>query len=268
MRTRLTPFVGFVAAGLIASAAIVGAQQPTFRIQGRVVTTSGAAVVGARVQTDATAGVQGAGFVEAKDFTATSNSKGEWSVLGVTRGVWIFEFSAAGFVPNAVAIPIHVTQTQAGWQINWRLSLPLVALDELRASGGDGAALADLLAPHVADAKMLSRDDARKIASQAQAMRIDGAGLCAVGGLALLGRGVDAARTVYDRAEKMRPADACGPIGVASTSLMLSDIDAAVAGYSRARAATNDQWLKRVASAAIEDLQRVVVKPRHGVPRP
>jgi hypothetical protein len=88
----------------------------------------------------ATAGIQGAGFVEAKDFTATTNTKGEWSVLGVTRGVWIFEASAAAVVPTAVVIPIHVTQNQAGWQINWRLSVPLIGLDELRASEGDGAA--------------------------------------------------------------------------------------------------------------------------------
>jgi hypothetical protein len=268
MCIRLTLCFGFVAAFLIGTASIAAAQQPTFRIQGRIITTSGTPVVGARVQTDATAGVQGAGFVEAKDFTATTNNKGEWSVLGVTRGVWIFEFSAAGFVPNSVVVPIHVTQTQVGWQINWRLSVPLIGLDELRALEGDGAALADLLAPHVSDAKMLSRDDALKIASEAQTMRLDGAGLCAAGGIALLGRGVSAARTFYDRAEKMRPADTCGPLGVASTSLMLSDIDAAIGGYSRARAATNDQWLKRVASAAIEDLQRIVVKPRHGVPRP
>jgi hypothetical protein len=268
MRTQLPSCVGFVAVILIGSAPIAAAQQPTFRIQGRILTTTGAPVVGARVQTDATVGVQGAGFVEAKNFTATTNNKGEWSVLGVTRGVWVFEFSAADVVPNAVVVPIHVTQTQVGWQINWRLSLPVVALDELRASEGDGPALAGLLAPYVADAKMLSRDDALKIANRAQTMKLDGVGLCAAGGIALLGRGVSAARTFYDLAEKIRPADACGPLGVASTSLMLSDIDAAIGGYSRARAATNDQWLKRVASAAIEDLQRIVVKPRHGVPRP
>jgi len=108
------------------SIASADAQDIALRLRGKVLNSAGTAIAKARVQTDATLGPQGAPFGSAsRNFNATTNDKGEWGILGVTRGLWIFEGSAAGHAPLAVAVPVNMMHAEPNRPVSWQLPLRL-----------------------------------------------------------------------------------------------------------------------------------------------
>ncbi|MGH9331671.1 MAG: carboxypeptidase-like regulatory domain-containing protein [Vicinamibacterales bacterium] len=240
---------------LALTTATVEGQALAARISGKVLNSAGAPVARARVQTDATLGPQAQPFGGPRNFSGTTNDNGEWAILGITRGLWIFETSAAGHIPQAVAIPVNMMHAEANRPVTWRLPLRLPSLDELRAAGG--AALADALAPLVGDAKMPQKEDLVRVVERARGMGLQGLSLCAAGGLALVARDLGSASAFFDRAEKSGVTDACAPLGMASIAMLALNADQAVAAYSRARSATPDKSLQQVMSAAIADLQKL-----------
>jgi hypothetical protein len=249
-------FRAVAAAGVMSILTAVPQVEIALRLKGKIVNGAGAPVVGARVQTDATLGPQGQPFGGAsRNFNATTNDKGEWGILGVTRGLWIFEGSAAGHVPTAVAIPVNMMHAEANRPVNWQLPLRIVSLEELRAGGG--AALADAIAPLVADAKIPSRDQLVPVVDRARGLGLQGLALCAAGGMALVARDLGSARAFFERAEKGGLADACAPLGIASVAALALNADEAIAAYSRARSATSDKSLQQAMSGAIADLQKL-----------
>jgi hypothetical protein len=169
--------------------------------------------------------------------------------------LWIFEGSAAGHVPTAVAVPVNMMHAQANRPVTWQLPLRLVSLDELRAAGA--TALADAVAPLVVGATVPSRDQIAGVVDRARGMGLQGIALCAAGGLGLVARDLGAARAFYDRAEKGGVTDSCVPLGIASIAILALKADEAVDGYSRARSATADKALQQVMSAVIADLQKL-----------
>ncbi len=225
------------------------------RITGKVLNGAGAPIARARVQTDATLGPQARPFSGPRNFSGTTNENGEWAILGVTRGVWIFEASAAGHVPQAVAVPVNMMHAQANPPVTWRLPLRLASLDELRAGGG--ARLADELAALVGEATMPPREQLARVVDRARGMGLEGLSLCAAGGMALVVRELGMARAFFERAEKSGVTDACAPLGLASVAMLALNPDDAVAAYDRTRSATTDKSLQQVMSAAIADLQKL-----------
>jgi len=243
--------------GAILALAEAGTAQvvPTLRIRGMLLSRTAGPIAGGRVRTDAIAGPSGAQFVGERRFSATSGAKGEWAILGITRGVWIFEASAAGHAPTVVAVTVNLMQTDPKRPVTWELPLYLLSLDELRATGGSGKLLADDLAPLVAEGRFPSNEEVSRLLEGERRTPLEGVSLCAAGNLALL---VRARTTDFASYEGVRPGDLCGPLGVASLALLSFDLDTAVAAYSRARKATPDEKLQRVISAVIADLQKVV----------
>jgi len=239
----------------LGTATVDGQPALAARISGRVLNGAGAPVARARVQTDATLGPQAQPFSGPRNFSGTSNDKGEWAILGVTRGVWIFEASAAGHVPQAVAVPVNMMHAEANRPVTWRLPLRLPSLDELRAGGG--GRLADELAPLVGDATMPPREQLARVVDRARQMGLEGLSLCAAGGMALVVREPGTARAFFERAEKGGVTDACAPLGIASVAMLALNADDAVAAYGRTRNATTDKSLQQVMSAAIADLQKL-----------
>ena len=238
------------------SIASTDAQDIALRLRGKVLNSAGAPIPKARVQTDATLGPLGEPFGSAsRNFNATTNDKGEWGILGVTRGLWIFEGSAASHAPLAVAVPVNMMHAEANRPVSWQLPLRLLSLDEIRAAGG--GVLADAIAPLVADATMPAKEQLASIVERARGMGLKGLSLCAAGGIALVARDLTMARAFYDRAEKDGVTDACAPLGTASIAMLALKADEAVAAYSRAREATTDKSLQQVISAVIADLQKL-----------
>lgn len=126
----------------VAAAAPAPAQGPTaLRVRGSVTTEDGTAIERARVRTEAIAGVGGGQFVGQREFQAATDKKGQWGLLGITRGVWIFEVTADHHLPHVVAIPVAMTQAPVMPAMPWRLALTLQRTEE---SGAWAVALADV----------------------------------------------------------------------------------------------------------------------------
>jgi hypothetical protein len=81
--------VGMLVAGLLAGLPAAGEAQSAFRMRGQAQEDSGRGVP-VSVELEAVYGFRGLEFVGQKTFTARANDKGQWSVLGVTSGAWIF----------------------------------------------------------------------------------------------------------------------------------------------------------------------------------
>lgn len=251
MKTRLF----LLTAAVLAWAQNGSAQDPpTVRVRGTIVSRAGHPIAAGRVQTDAIAGPSGSQFVGQRRFTATAGAKGEWAILGVTRGTWIFEASAAGYAPGVVAVTVNLTG-DPNRPVTWELPLHLVSLDELRAAGGSGKALANDLAPAVTAGRFPTKEDVLRILARKRDTPFEGISLCAVGNLALLARDLTTAFATFNR---VGPAEACGALGLASVGLLSADYDAALAAYDAARKATRDEKLQRVISAVLADLRRVI----------
>jgi len=43
-----------------------------------------------------------------RTFSARSGAKGEWALLGFKSGIWVFDASAPGFVPDVIALPFNL----------------------------------------------------------------------------------------------------------------------------------------------------------------
>jgi hypothetical protein len=103
---------------LVVAAAATLAAQPVDRLTGRVITGAGAAVAGVDVHVEAIFGFAGGGFLGQRTFATRTNAKGEWGLLAFKSGIWVFEVTAPGQLPDAVALPFnlraHATQRGRG----------------------------------------------------------------------------------------------------------------------------------------------------------
>ena len=91
-----------LAIGLLLTSAQLDAQT-SYRLKGTVKNSDGAPVAGARVHAEALQGFRGEQFVGQKEFTTTSDAKGEWNILGLTAGMWAFEATASTLAPRVPA---------------------------------------------------------------------------------------------------------------------------------------------------------------------
>ena len=82
--------------------------QPLGRLRGRVVTTMGSPVDGASVGSKPFT-ASSAAITPDEDVRIRADAKGEWALIGFKAGVWIFEASAPGRLPDVIALPINVS---------------------------------------------------------------------------------------------------------------------------------------------------------------
>jgi hypothetical protein len=250
-----------IAAALAATAIVLfcvspipaGAQQPISRLKGRVMNDRGDRLKDAEVRAEAVFGSGAGTFAGQREFSARTNAKGEWSILGIAPGIWLFEVVAADHSPETVALPIRLLTASgpnAGGQLfTWELILKATATPAENRSGRvlvDAAAAVRAGQPTEA-AALLGRvpDDA------------DGDYLAAAGRVALLARQYDMARTFFMRALERDPASYRAALGIASTFLLRRDFDNASRAFDAARARTRDKDEQRFLSAAIGDLATI-----------
>src|SRR3954454_1067939 len=177
------------------------AQQPVSRLKGRVTDESGARMQNAQVRAEAFFGSSAGGFAGQRTFTVDTNAKGEWSIMGIAPGVWLFDASAPGYVPETVALPIRLltaSSPNAGGQvIIWGLVLKPrrhPANDDHAASLRDAAAAAR--AGRAGDASSMLQ----RVPEDADAEYLAGAGH-----VALLAHDLALARALYQRALERDP---------------------------------------------------------------
>ncbi len=236
---------------VIATTLAAASQGPTaLRLRGRVLTGEGTGIPGATIETDAVAGFVGDQFVGQRRFKTTTNKKGEWSLLGITGGVWLFEVRARGYLPHVVALPIQMTQTDRLPTIPWYLS---VAPQPEASAGG---AAADLL--RVADLPAQGgRAEAGAAFRRLQLEDVTPEVLCAAGDVGLLLREYAAAFDLFNRAVIARPGWYRPHLGVASAAMLQLDYETAGKGYWQARQLVKNDALEQPLSAAIMELGRI-----------
>ena len=244
-----------LAVSLVGSATISAGQQvETLRVRGEVRTEGAAPLAGARLKTDAIRGPNGNQFAGQRVFNARTNKNGEWTLLGLTRGVWVFEISAPDHWPHVVVVPIYMMLKPE--PVPWETNLSLMPRDMVKPDGPNAGALQHLTA--AADAAVNGdRRGAREALLKLVELSLDAPGLCAAGDIALFMREPLTARRFFEAAAGANPKSYRPQLGIASASMMLLDFDRAIKGYDVARNGTSDQRLQRMLSGAVRDLQQI-----------
>jgi tetratricopeptide (TPR) repeat protein len=255
-RNRWRLAVSF-AAGAIALASLLPArgtaQQPVSRLKGRIVTDRGERLNDVEIRAEAIYGSGAGTFAGQREFSARSNARGEWTILGIVPGIWLFDATASDHVPETVALPIRLltaSSPNSGGQVfTWELILkPLPAPAETRY----GRALVE-----AAESARAGRgEDAASRLSQVPD-DADAEYLAGAGRIALLARQYDVARTLFTRALEIDPSSYRAALGIASMFLLRREFDSASRAFDAARNRTRDKDEQRFIAAAIGDLATI-----------
>ncbi|HYE85673.1 MAG TPA: carboxypeptidase-like regulatory domain-containing protein [Vicinamibacterales bacterium] len=239
------PYLCWVA--VIATLPVVASAQMTYRLKGTVKDQAGKPVENATIHAEALTGFRGEQFVGQKQFSATTNAKGEWTILGLTSGIWTFEVTQPDVVPHVVVLPINFTnrkpQSASGGSFSWDLPLWVQRTTHAGLRGAAAAATE------------------RRIADTASAVGVlagekDSAVLCSAGEIALLVRQHGLARAIFTELNKQDAKSACATRGIASAALMQNDLDAASKMlWSAIELVPREQ--RAALGAAIKDLQQI-----------
>src|SRR5262249_53104197 len=190
-----------------------------------------------------------------RTFTTKTNDKGEWNILGIAPGIWLFEAIAPGHLPESVALPVRLltaSNPNAGGQLlMWELILkplasPAEGFWQPVIDAADSARNGKL-----EDAKLLLG----RVPEEANADY-----LAAAGRIALLARETSMARTYFARALERDPASYRAALGVATTVLLQRDFDLASRAFDAARSRTRDKAEQKFLSYAIGDLATIKVR--------
>jgi len=232
---------------LILAAAHVAVAQTSYRLKGTVKDEKGAAVAGARVRAEAIQGFRGEQFVGQKEYATTTNEKGEWNVLGLTAGMWVFEATAPGLVPQVIVIPVQYTNRKmvsaAGGQLSWDLPMTLTRTSHALLKSAIEAAAA-------------GRSDEAISLTGGVAADTDLDAQCGGGHLALLLRQHGLAAAIFRQIAAREPKQACAALGQSSAALMQGDVVNGGKLLWQARDVA-PQNQRRALAAAISDLQQI-----------
>ena len=234
----------------------VHAQQPVSRLKGRVVADDGSRIANAEVRAEAFFGPAAGTFAGQRTYRTTANAKGEWNILGISPGVWMFDASAPGHIPAAVVLPIRLLTPSgpnaAGQVLIWDL-----VLKPRRSSEGERhvAILEEAAAAARAGKQAETLEQLRKMPEDA-----DGEYLAGAGNVALMAHDAGAARALYERALRTDPSSYRAALGIASAFLLLRDFDSASRAFDAARNRTHDKDEIKFLSYAIGDLQTIRVR--------
>jgi hypothetical protein len=230
------------------------AQQPVSRLKGRVLNERGERIQ-AEVRAEAFFGVAAGAFAGQRTFTARANAKGEWSILGIAPGIWLFAAYADGYLPETVVLPNRLITSSnpnaAGQVFLWDLILkPMTAIQDAH-----HAALLDAATAardgHDADAEALLV----KVPEDADADY-----LAAAGRIALIAHRPDLARTLFTRALEQDSSSYRAALGIASAFLLQRDFDSASRAFDAARSRTHDKDEQKFLTYAIGDLATIRVR--------
>jgi tetratricopeptide (TPR) repeat protein len=231
------------------------AQQPISRLKGRVTTEGGEPIPNAEVRAEAFHGYAAGTFAGQRTFSTTTDAKGEWNILGVKSGIWLFEVIPPGQLPESVALPIQLLTTvssgTSGFLLTWQLILKPIKPPDTPAWQALSGANEAVRAGRSTEAAALLR----RVPEDADADY-----LAAAGRVSLLARDIGMARTYFVRALERDPSSYRAALGVASVLLIQRDFDTASRAFDAARSRTHDRNEQRFLSAAVGDLATIKVR--------
>ena len=229
--------------------------QPVFRILGVLTDEKGQPIANADVAVEALYGYAAGTFAGQRTFSAKTDAKGKWNVLGVKSGVWVFEATAPGFVPEIIGLPITLLTTVSSAQSGNALPWTLVLKAERMPEGDRG----QVLAAAVDSAKAGKKEDVRAALARVPA-DADGAYLCSAARIAAVARDWELARSLFMSALQQDPTAYRTALGLATGFLVLRDFDGASKTLDAARARTKDKDEQKFISIAITDLATIKVR--------
>ena len=246
-----------VAACLAAVSVFATAPQDaaTLRVSGTVIVEGGAPIAGARIRTDALRGEMARPFGGQREFRATANQAGEWSLIGLTRGLWVLEVTAPDFLPHVVIVPISMMLKPE--PVAWETTLGLLPLSAIVPP--DAPKNAPELYIQDAAEKAMGGDlkAARQSLQKLTGASLNAGGLVSSGDIALLVRDPQMARRFFELAASAEPKWYRPQLGIASAAMVTFDVDRAMKAYAAARANTNNKKMEVMLSNAIKDLQQI-----------
>lgn len=242
----MNPSTLLVAAVIALVCAGEASSQSSYRLKGTVHDDGGAPVAAAKIHAEAIQGFRGEQFVGQKEFSTTTSDKGEWTILGLTSGMWVFEATAPGLAPQVIVIPVQYTNRKlvsaTGGQLSWDLPMTLTRSEQ----------------PMLKQALQAAADGKHDVAISLTGGVVgdDATAMCGGGHLALLLRQHGLASALFREIAQRDPKDTCGSLGRASAALMQGDVVNAgkLLWDARERAPSNQ---RRALAAAISDLQNI-----------
>ena len=241
-----------IGAILLASAAWAQGTGGTIRLRGEVRDESGQPVASARVQAEATAGLNGGQFAGQRLIGVDANKKGECAIIGLQRGIWLFKASSADHLPHVVGLSVFAMQATASPTAPWPVSLQIRPRSALPK---DAPGLQDLLvaADHAAAGK---KADAFNALSRVARPDLSPDIACAAGDIALFFNEPAIARQFFDRVVAAKPEWFRGHLGIASAALVQTDYENAGRAFAKARDLAPNE-LKQALSATVGELQKI-----------
>jgi hypothetical protein len=240
-----------VVIAVMAALAAAGAAQPLERLTGNVRSERGEPVKDADVRVEALFGFAGSDYLGQRTFATRTDARGRWALLGFKAGIWMFDASAPGHVPDAVALPFNlVVPAGAGLAGVVPLWHPVLKPTPLP-PGEIGQTLADAV-----DAARAGRPERVTPLLARLSDTADATVLEAAGRICLLMRDATVARPFFRRALDRDPTSFRASLGMGSTALMQRDVDAAGRAFGEARTRTKDKEQRTYLSAAINELNK------------
>jgi hypothetical protein len=233
----------------------LNAQHAAFRTKGRVVTDKGERIANASVHAEAFYGYAAGTFSGPRVYETTTNAKGEWTIGAMQPGVWEFDITAPGYMPETVVLPIRILTTvsmgTSGLALTWDLVMkPLKHPDSAR-----GQTIAELTKMVVDGKSELVRAGLQQLPADADPDYLVGGG-----NVAMLARDSTLARALYQRALERDTSSYRAALGIASTFLIQRDFDSASRAFDAARNRTHDKDEQKFISFAIGDLATIRVR--------
>jgi tetratricopeptide (TPR) repeat protein len=236
---------------LMVAAAVRIAGQPLDRLTGKVITDAGAPVADADVRVEAMFGFAGGDFLGQRTFAARTSGKGEWGLLAFKAGIWVFDATAPGRLPDTIALPFNlVAPASSGIDRLTPVWHPLLRLVPMPA-GDIGKALSD-----AAEAARALRPERVTPLLSRLADSNDAAVLTAAGSICLLMREPTVARPLFRRALDRDPSSFRAALGMGSSALMQRNVDQAAKAFAEARNLTKDKDERGYLAAAIAELNK------------
>jgi hypothetical protein len=233
------------------TAAVLVAAQSLDRLSGRVLTPQGEPAKDAEVRVEALYGFAGSDYLGQRTFSARTDGKGGWALLAFKAGIWVFEASTPGSIPDAVALPFNLVTPQgkglAGVEPVWH---PILAPTPIP-SGEMGQILADAL-----EAARAGRPERVASLLTRVADTSDSGIQEAAGRICLVMRDAAVARPFFRRALERDLSSFRAARGMGSTALMQRDVDAAARSFAQARDLTRDKAERSYLTAAIAELNK------------
>ena len=228
----------------------------TIRVRGQVTIEGGGPLFDARIRTDAIRGATMSQFAAQRLFTTRTGRDGEWSIIGITRGLWVLEITARDHLPHVLVLPIYLMlqPEPVPWDTSVSLQPVIAVHPEPAAAAGPSRLLLDAADLATSGKWLPARESLQKLG--AGESTLDARALCAAGDIALLIREASLARRFFELAAAADSKWYRPQLGIASAAMMAFDFDRAIKGYAAARSGSNKR-LERMLSLAVKDIQQI-----------